>query len=61
MVDLAAAEKDLLIDGIVDGVAPSTIDKRNGIAYLEGFDTWSELETFTGVDPTQVQRACCHV
>ncbi len=35
LIELIQAEKDLLIDGILNGTAPSDVVKRNGIAYLE--------------------------
>jgi hypothetical protein len=43
IADLADAQADLLINGIVNGKAPSQIDMRNGHAYLEGFDATDDL------------------
>lgn len=43
LVDYAQAQKDLLIDGIVDGQAPESVVRRNGQAYLQGWETWDDL------------------
>ncbi|MBI4816895.1 MAG: hypothetical protein HY791_11585 [Deltaproteobacteria bacterium] len=39
----AVAQEELLIEGRVNGVAPSDIEKRNGQAYLQGYETWDEV------------------
>lgn len=43
LLDTMIAEKELLIYGTVDGHTPKDPTARNGQAYLEGWDTWSEL------------------
>jgi hypothetical protein len=48
VTETARAERELLIEGKVNGVVPSTIERRNGQAYLQGTETWddvSELST----------------
>jgi hypothetical protein len=55
MVDYAATQKLLLIDGRVDGQAPAEIEKRNGQAYLQGWETWDEVSenaSLAGFDAT---------
>lgn len=44
--NMAQHQHDLLIKGLVDGKAPKKIDKRNGIAYLAGVETYDELPMF---------------
>ena len=39
----ASVQRELLSDGRVGGVAPADIEKRNGIAYLAGFDAMTDL------------------
>eukprot|EP01116_Phalansterium_solitarium_P001116 TRINITY_DN1089_c0_g1_i1.p1 TRINITY_DN1089_c0_g1~~TRINITY_DN1089_c0_g1_i1.p1 ORF type:complete len:794 (-),score=338.41 TRINITY_DN1089_c0_g1_i1:273-2654(-) len=36
-------QRDLLVFGLVNGSNPSNIVRRNGQAYLEGWDTWSDI------------------
>jgi hypothetical protein len=36
-------QQALLTEGRVNGVAPASVVKRNGIGYLEGWDTWSDV------------------
>jgi len=43
VLDTIDLQRDLLLYGKVNGKLPSTVVKRNGQAYLEGWDTWSEL------------------
>lgn len=45
LVRMAYAQRDLLIYGKVDGVAPEDVEERNGIAYLEGWDTFADIGT----------------
>jgi len=52
--EIISAEQKLLIYGEVTGQKkPSEISKRNGIAYLEGWDTWSEIGEVSGKMQTQ--------
>ena len=43
LVDLSLTQRAQLIFGEVDGVRPADVVKRNGIAYLEGWDTFAEV------------------
>ena len=43
LVDLSLDQRALLIYGEVDGVRPENISMRNGIAYLEGWDTFADM------------------
>jgi hypothetical protein len=43
IADWADAERALLIRGEVSGVAPQDITKRNGMAYLEGYDAMDDV------------------
>lgn len=43
---MAQHQHDLLINGLVNGQPPKKIDKRNGIAYLSGVETYDELPMF---------------
>jgi len=43
LADLAAAQLALLIEGRVNGVAPDDVNRRNGQAYLQGFETWDDI------------------
>lgn len=40
---LAAAQLALLIEGRVNGVAPEDVTRRNGQAYLQGFEAWDDI------------------
>jgi hypothetical protein len=42
---------DLLILGKVGGVAPASVEKRNGLAYLQGWETWDEVSATLGLVP----------
>eukprot|EP01094_Clydonella_sp_ATCC50884_P000968 TRINITY_DN10725_c0_g1_i2.p1 TRINITY_DN10725_c0_g1~~TRINITY_DN10725_c0_g1_i2.p1 ORF type:complete len:547 (+),score=60.05 TRINITY_DN10725_c0_g1_i2:141-1781(+) len=44
------AQTDLLVHGIHDGVRPDDVQKRNGMAYLQGWDTWTEFEQVAAPD-----------
>jgi len=44
LVKTIEAERELLVHGKVDGKAPSDIVHNNGMAYLEGWESFSELE-----------------
>ena len=50
LVDIVTKEEELLINGNWNGTAPSDIEKRNGIAYIEGWDSWAEFSSI--VDQT---------
>jgi hypothetical protein len=41
--DVVTFEQQLLIDGKVSGNAPSNIKMRNGQAYLQGWETWDDV------------------
>jgi hypothetical protein len=43
IVDVAFDQADLLIEGRVDGAAPSSIVRRSGQAYLQGVDAYDDL------------------
>jgi hypothetical protein len=43
IVDVVAAEQALMIEGKVNGVAPSSVVMKNGLGYLSGFDTWDDV------------------
>lgn len=43
IVDVTKAEQALLIEGRVNGVPPTDIDQRNGQAYLQGSETWDDV------------------
>lgn len=43
LVQLAKAQHELLIEGRVDGTAPSEIVRRNGQAYLQGWEPFDDL------------------
>jgi len=45
MVRMSYAQRDYLIYGKVNGEVPSEIEKRNGIAYIEGWDTFADIGT----------------
>ncbi|MDP2339859.1 MAG: hypothetical protein Q8O67_02790 [Deltaproteobacteria bacterium] len=48
VVSVAELEKALLIDGVVDGVAPASIVRRSGFAYLAGFEAFDDLADLAG-------------
>lgn len=43
LVRTVDAQRALLIEGRVGGVAPADIEKRNGQAYLQGWESWDEV------------------
>ena len=43
LVRMAARQRELLIEGRVQGVVPDNIHMRNGQAYLQGWDTWDDV------------------
>jgi hypothetical protein len=43
VIETARAERELLIDGRVGGVAPTSTVRKNGQAYLQGFETWDDV------------------
>lgn len=43
VVETARLEHELLILGDVNGKKPAKIDKRNGQAYLQGVETWDDV------------------
>jgi hypothetical protein len=51
------AEQALLIDGKVRGSSPSDIVKRNGQAYLQGWDTWDDVSSLAnGLSSVQMTQ-----
>ncbi len=48
IADAAEAQRDLLVFGKVNGTTPSDIVKRNGMAYLEGFDAMADVASLGG-------------
>jgi hypothetical protein len=63
VVRTARDQKDLLIDGKVNGHSPRDLRLRNGQAYLQGFETWDEIQAIAerfgikGAQMTQPNRA----
>lgn len=59
IVELSRAQLELLIEGRVNGVAPSDPKRRNGQAYLQGFEAWDDLselaEAMPNLDVTMTQ------
>ncbi len=43
IADVVAAEQSLLIEGKVGGNPPSSVELRNGQAYLQGWETWDDV------------------
>jgi hypothetical protein len=43
IADVASAEQALLIEGKVGGRRPKKIEQRNGQAYLQGWETWDDV------------------
>jgi hypothetical protein len=55
----AVDQKELLIEGRVNGKAPSDLYMRNGQAYLQGFETWDEISewgTTLGIKGAQMTQ-----
>jgi len=54
---LILSQRALMIEGLVNGVPPEEIADFNGQAYLEGWDTWSEIGNLgkdTGTQPSKL-------
>lgn len=49
MVDFIQTQRNLLILGNYNGTDPSSVVRRNGIAFLEGWDTWAQLMPVVGM------------
>jgi hypothetical protein len=43
VIETARVERELLIDGRVSGSAPASTVRKNGQAYLQGFETWDDV------------------
>jgi hypothetical protein len=57
LVETCRVQHELLVQGKVNGVKPDNVVKRNGIAYLEGWDTWAQIQAlFTTTIMTQPIR-----
>jgi hypothetical protein len=48
-MDYIDTQHDILVLGKINGSLPDSIIKRNGIAYLEGWDTWAQLMPVAGI------------
>ena len=42
-------QRNLLVLGNFNGTNPSSVIRRNGIAFLEGWDTWAQLMPVVGM------------
>lgn len=51
LLDVVDAEQQLLIEGKVAGRAPRDIVKRNGQAYLQGWETWDDVNEIVDALP----------
>jgi hypothetical protein len=53
-------QRDLLIYGMVDGKVPDDIISRNGMGYVEGWDTWADIgcifDSNTCIEPIRLVR-----
>ncbi|WP_372370089.1 hypothetical protein [Candidatus Uabimicrobium sp. HlEnr_7] len=47
IMELIQQQEDLLIFGKVNGKSPKSIEKRNGTAYIQGYDTWMDMSNLT--------------
>jgi len=62
LVDFIQAEQELLIEGRIAGVPPAEIVRRNGQAYLQGFETFDDINDLAQqvpgltLEPTQPGR-----
>lgn len=58
--DTVKKQQALLIEGRVGGKAPPTVVKRNGQAYLQGWEAWDDVgelaQSFTPLKPTQPSK-----
>ncbi len=43
LVELCRDQRELLIEGKVNGRRPADVTKRNGQAYLQGWETWDDV------------------
>jgi len=59
LVRMSYSQTDYLVYGKVNGVGPSDIEKRNGMAYIEGWDTFADIgttfESFLSTQPRRLQ------
>ncbi len=59
LIKTIEAQRRLLIAGEVNGVKPKEIVKRNGQAYMQGFEAWDDIsdlaESIPGLDFTMTQ------
>ena len=61
LLQLIDVERELLIYGNWNGTAPSDVVRRNGQAYMAGWDTWSEWSSILDpTDATQPARLTFH-
>ncbi|MEZ6183660.1 MAG: hypothetical protein R3F62_01465 [Planctomycetota bacterium] len=59
LVEVTREQREILIEGQVLGQAPSSIERRNGQAYLQGWETWDDVmklaSALPGVNPILTQ------
>jgi hypothetical protein len=46
LYNIIIKQKDYLIYGKINGIPPKDVEKRNGIAYLQGWDTFSDIPQY---------------
>jgi hypothetical protein len=51
LIQLCEDQRELLIEGEVAGQKPSDIKRRNGQAYLQGWDTWDDVAETVALVP----------
>lgn len=54
VLQTAAMQKSLLIDGEVSGRVPSDVVRRNGQAYLQGSETWDDVSDLAASLPLPI-------
>ncbi|MCA8920922.1 MAG: hypothetical protein KDD82_03870 [Planctomycetes bacterium] len=59
LVEVSREQREILIEGKVRGQAPSSVLRRNGQAYVQGWETWDEVmksaSLVPGVNPALTQ------
>ena len=51
LLRICDAQRELLIFGELNGQRPADIERRNGQAYLQGWETWDDLNEFAKLLP----------
>lgn len=59
LVNYIELQHDLLVLGKLNNTLPESIVRRNGIAYLEGWDTWAQLMPVAGIGTQPCTRKAC--